>query len=289
MLVYLLLIMGGSHSLWSQHVKKEDVLTKQLSATGISQVTIRNINGSVEVYGTQEKTIRIEVKRTLYAPTQAKLNKGLEAVQIGAFTEAGQAYVYMDAPWVKLRYHGERETYIWDWENRNHGGHVPYDYQLDFTVYIPQDLGLTVSTVNKGEVHVEKVNAPMDINNVNGGITLTQVDGTSKAHTINGNVIAHFTSIPKQDCRFYTLNGTMKIHYPPSLSAQLDIKTTNGNFFTDYDDFESLPTPIQKIKKTSSGGTRYKIGKSSQYKLGSGGPQIALETFNGDIYLIKNQ
>ena len=286
-LVYLAILVVQSPYLMGQSRIAEDELTKSLSADNLEGVTIRNINGSVNVVGTDASTIQITVQRTLKAPSEAKLSEGKEEVKLGTLIEGNHAYVYMDVPWVEFRYNGDRDTYDWHWDNHQHRSSIHYDYQLDFTVHVPRNLSLNVSTINKGNLHIENIQAPMKVNNINGGITMEKVAGPAHVHTINGKVTAHFTKLPSGDSEFYSLNGKVKIHYPPSLNAQLLVKTKNGDMYTDYQ-VKSLPVKVEKIHKASSKGTQYKVAETTHLQVGQGGPTLSLETFNGDIYLLKN-
>jgi hypothetical protein len=70
--------------------------------------------------------------------------------------------------------------------------------------------------------------------------------------------------------------------FQPGLSANMRFESFNGEFFTNLNSIESLPA---KVEKASHGeGIRYKIN-GNRYQIGSGGPLLDFETFNGNVYL----
>ncbi|MDQ2772788.1 MAG: hypothetical protein M3Y54_20080 [Bacteroidota bacterium] len=63
-------------------------------------------------------------------------------------------------------------------------------------VRVPCQLNLRVQTINNGSGLVQEVAGPLNVGNVNGAIPLRKVRGTTKAHTVNGNVDATYAANP---------------------------------------------------------------------------------------------
>jgi DUF4097 and DUF4098 domain-containing protein YvlB len=123
---------------------------------------------------------------------------------------------------------------------------------------------------------------------VNGSITLTNVKGTTKAHTVNGNVDATYAANPTGASSYHTINGKIRVQYPSSLGANLHFKSMHGEFYTDFPDAEILPVQVTKNQEGKGGGTVYKLTKDTAVRIGKGGPDFRFETLNGDVTVSKN-
>ncbi|WP_332368540.1 hypothetical protein [Spirosoma telluris] len=75
--------------------------------------------------------------------------------------------------------------------------------------------------------------------------------------------------------------------YPGNLSADLQFKTFQGKFYTDFPNTEVLPVQAIKTTQKTGDGTVYKLNKNVAIRIGSGGKTFKFETFNGSIYIKK--
>ncbi len=158
---------------------------------------------------------------------------------------------------------------------------------VDLELKIPQDVKLTLGTVNDGEILVENVRGEIEVNNVNDKITLTNISGSVVANTVNGDVNVTFKTIdPKAPMAFSTLNGDVNVTLPADTKANLKLKSDNGEVFSDFDvDIDKAPA---KVDKTSEPGL-YRIKKDDWVygKINGGGPEIMMKNMQGDIYVKK--
>lgn len=154
-------------------------------------------------------------------------------------------------------------------------------------IRVPRMTSVHVSSVNAGDIVVRGVTGEHEIQNVNGAITATDVAGTVVAHTTNGDVKVTLTRIDAgKPMSFVSFNGDVDVTFPPGLAADLTLRSDNGDVFTDFD--VQVDTSAATRKEDKSGGRyRVSIEKAMKAKVGGGGPEITLRTFNGDIYLRK--
>jgi len=171
----------------------------------------------------------------------------------------------------------------WDGNDRR----IDYDFQLAYTVRVPYALNIKVSTVNHGDVKVADVAGTLDVNNVNGPITIKNAKGATKARTINGDLTVNYLDTPPAISDYYTLNGTLTVTYPASMSATCQFKSMNGSFYTDFPNVEILPAQVTKNQEKHGDGVTYKLNIANQIKIGGGGKLFKFETMNGDIYIKK--
>ena len=100
----------------------------------------------------------------------------------------------------------------------------------------------------------------------------------AKIKTINGDITG---SLPAKAFKAETISGAIDLKMEANQKRDLDIKTLDGDFYTDLTlNFpENSKEGLPKIK--SGYGTKF------QTKLNGGGEAIELKTINGNIYLRK--
>lgn len=158
---------------------------------------------------------------------------------------------------------------------------------VDLELKIPQDVKLTLGTVNDGEILVENVRGEIEVNNVNDKISLHDISGSVVANTVNGDVNVSFKSVdPKAPMAFSTLNGDINVTLPADTKANLKLKSDNGDVFSDFD--VAIDKASAKVDKTSEPGL-YRIKKDDWVygKINGGGPEMMMKNMQGDIYVKK--
>jgi hypothetical protein len=156
---------------------------------------------------------------------------------------------------------------------------------MDFQLQVPNDIDLTLKTVNEGQIRVQGVAGVFSIRNVNGGIEMSDVAGSGSARTVNGSVKVTFRENPRADSQFASLNGALELQFAKNLSADFRFKTLNGAVYTDYA-LTSLPArpPAQERR---NGRLVFRTERYTGGRVGSGGPEIKLENLNGDIRVLE--
>jgi len=83
------------------------------------------------------------------------------------------------------------------------------------------------------------------------------------------------------------VNGDVEARFAPGLAAEFRLKTLNGGIFSDFP-VSYLP-PKPGVVKRENGRYVYH-GRSFQgVRVGQGGPEISMETLNGDILLANEK
>lgn len=260
----------------TEHIRKAFSLPNGAAA---SVLVIYNINGPIKVEGTSGNGVSMEVDKQLTAKTNDDLEIGKKEFKL-AFEQHGDTVIAYIAEPYDSRPNRNR------WRDHN-DRRIEYDFTLDFTVKVPREMNVHVSTVNRGDVTVRDVSGKLTVNNVNGAIALTNVRGVTKAHTINGNLDASYLASPPEGSSYYTLNGNINVSYPANLSADLQFKTFQGAFYTDFPTAETLPVQVVKTQQQQGDKTVYKLDKTTAIRVGSGGKTLRFETFNGNVYIKK--
>lgn len=271
----------------SEKISKEVAFEK----AGANTVMIANINGDVKVESYNGTKVLVEVTKTINAKTDARLEKGKQAIQLGIMDRADTLIFFVEGTCssflkVSKKNKGEGKwmrSWNYNWNDCNNSCKEEFDYTMDFVVKVPASVNVLVSTINDGDLVVENVNGVVYANNINGSIRLTNLMREADASTINGDVDITYTKNPEKDCRFYSLNGDINAMFQKGLAANLSFESFNGDFYTDIEPIESLPVKIEVSSKGGE-GTKYKVN-GNRYKIRSGGALLDFETFNGDVIL----
>lgn len=260
------------------HVSKEFTPQKAPSATVLA---IYNIFGSIKVEAYAGDKVIIEIDQKISAKNNEVLEEAKKEFRLEFEQKADTITAYIAQPYDSRPHRNWRG---WD----EHRKRIEYKYGLEFTVKVPFNMNLSISTVNDGSIMVKDVAGSLRVHNVNGGITIINAkSGVMDIHTINGDVTVNHLGIPLSESSYYTLNGRLEVTYPANLSADLQFKSMNGSFYTDFPDAEVLPGKVTKTQEKKSNGTVYKLNKNSDVRIGNGGKTFKFETLNGNIYIKK--
>lgn len=287
----LLLTITGLSVRAQNHTEK---ITKEFSfekANVNNTLMIANMNGDVTVVGYEGTTIQVEVTKTIRGKTQARLDEGKAAIQLGVMNEVDSIILYVKGTCSTFSKNTTRAKtskgrwmrhWNYHWNDCNSDCDERFDYTMDFVVKVPAGINVMVSTINDGEISVENVRGVVHASNINGGVKLKNLMREADASTINGDVDIEYAKNPVKDCRFYSLNGDINAWFQKGLAANFSFESFNGDFYTDIEPLESLPVQVTETKNGE--GVKYKVN-GNRYKIRTGGPLLDFETFNGNVYL----
>ncbi len=157
--------------------------------------------------------------------------------------------------------------------SRSHGNSDRWeenDVNVDFVVEVPAGVRFDGSTVN-GDVEASGITADAEVTSVNGDVVLA-TSGVGSATTVNGSVRLKLgKSSWTGEIEAKTVNGKVIVEMPTPTDLEVTASTLNGDFESDF--------PLTITGKASRQSIRGTIGK--------GGPELNLQTVNGEIVLRK--
>jgi DUF4097 and DUF4098 domain-containing protein YvlB len=123
-----------------------------------------------------------------------------------------------------------------------------------------------IDSVNS-DITVKGIRGSVNLDTVNGSITASGLAADARLDSVNGALSAEFASLDGvHHVKLDSVNGRANVTLPKGAAARIDADSVNGNVSID-----------QQIK----------LGKIHRHSLtgeiGSGGPEISLETVNGGI------
>ncbi|UCE17586.1 MAG: hypothetical protein JSV84_11945 [Gemmatimonadota bacterium] len=274
--IFVLFILGIIHA----DVEKTEVIEKtyQFKDTQAENLLIvDNVWGDIRVTGYNGDNIRVKAARSISARTERILAEIEEEVYLDITEKDDMIELYVDGPF---------RDYDGSSRRRGKRRHIHYEARYDFEIEVPRGTWVELSTVNDGEILVRDIDGDYDVHNVNGGIEMERIGGSGEVYAVNGDVTVDFVKNPSKNSRFGSLNGDVRLHFLPKLSADFYLKTFNGEI---YSDFPVSYLPIQSETSSSKNGSRYvyKVNRETAVRAGDGGPEIELDGFNGDMFILK--
>jgi len=219
--------------------------TAPFSATG--QISLENINGSIDVRTWDKNEIRIEGEKS------AKTEEELKLIDLKIDLSESSAAIKVHLP-------------------KRTGGFFANNIRaaVRFTLTVPVNAVLEkIATVNSG-VTIDGVRGSVHASSVNGGIRAMDLGADAQLHTVNGSVHASFTSVrPDQQLSFKTVNGAVHVSLPKDAGVKLHASVVNGSIDCDF--------PLTLAGKSH--------GRNLAGTIGDGRASLEAGSVNGSIHL----
>lgn len=155
----------------------------------------------------------------------------------------------------------------------------------DLRIEVPPASSVDASTMTGGEISVTGLSGELVLHNTNGNIRVVDVTGPVNASTVNGNVDVRFAAkLANAAMAFSTLNGDVEVTLPADASVNVLLRSDNGDVYSDFDVvLERQPAKVSEDRNRE----RHRVSLSRELvgRIGAGGPELFLKTFNGDLLL----
>lgn len=159
--------------------------------------------------------------------------------------------------------------------------------RIEMIVEVPSTINLKIKTYNDGDLEVNNITGIVELINYNGAITATGISGTVVAETYNGDIkIAYDKLTPDTPLSYANYNGDIDITLPAGLKASFKMKTKQGEIYSGFDAQVHKASPVTKTE-SKTGIYKVTIDDWVKAEVNGGGPEISIQTYNGDIYLRK--
>jgi hypothetical protein len=146
---------------------------------------------------------------------------------------------------------------------------------------------MTLNTVNEG-VFVKDAAGEITAETVNGDLQLERIDSNSvDVATVNGDVVYDGSIRDGGTYRFNTHNGDVELRVPDQLNASVFVRTYRGDFESHFQ--VQVPTASSSDDEDEDRDKRRRERRNRRFNftLGSGAARLELESFGGDISLLK--
>lgn len=244
------------------------MITKELKFTNKSSqnlLSVSNITGAIDVQAYEGDVILMEIEKIITAPTDAELQRGLDEINIKTTEEKNTHYVYLDSPNATYNVQDNQLSF----QNDCYGKPCfDYQFQLRYTIKIPQGTNLYLSTINGGDISVKNVSSKnITARHISGSIKMKNISGATDAFTISGGITASYLNNPTETSSFTTTSGNIELELQNNLNANISYEIQDGKVISEFDS-----------KKTNKFGL--KIGKANV--------DYNFKILSGNVYLNKN-
>lgn len=279
-ILFMLTAMLIISSIWGTDfdIEKKEKIQKILTfedSTKPGKIQVDNIFGAISVFGYNGKDVQLLIHKTIKAEDQKALQRAIEEVALNITPAGNTIDLYVDGPFRCKE--DEKQHCQWD--------DPGYKVHYDFEIKVPHKTSLLLKTVTEGDIEVNEIEGAFDIHNVNGQITIQEIAGAGTAHTVNGRIKVIFSHNPQSNCSFKTMNGDLDVFFRENLSAEFRLKTFTGDIYSDFP-VKYLPSRPAKAER-NKGKFVYKSDSFVGVQTGNGGPELKMDTFNGDILIKK--
>ncbi len=235
---------------------------------------VDNIFGSIVVTGYDGKEVKFFAKKTIKARTEGKIQKAEEEVKLDITEERNVVDIYVNGPF--------RDQH----DNRGNWSDPGYQVQYDFDIKVPRKTNIYLKTATDGDIRVTNIEGEFQIHHADGKIVMRDIVGAGTATTAAGDVEVHFAKNPDSDCSFKTVAGDIHVAFLENLSADFLLKTRYGEAYSDFP-VSLLPVQSSATEERKNGKYIYRSNASVGVRIGSGGPEIKMDTLTGDILINK--
>jgi hypothetical protein len=262
----------------SYRIQKKGKISRTLhfqDPTRSKDLQVDNIFGSIVVTGYEGEEVKLFASKTLKARTEEKAQNAEKEVKLVITEESNIIDIYVDGPF--RRQHDEREHW------RDPG----YEVHYDFEIKVPRKTNIYLKTATAGIIQVSNIEGEFQVKHADGKIVMRDIVGAGTAKTAAGDVEVEFAKNPEADCTFKTVAGDIHVVFEKNLSADFLLKARYGDA---YSDFPVILLPVQSsaTEKRKNGKYVYRSNASVGVRIGSGGPEIKMDTLAGDILIKKN-
>lgn len=146
-------------------------------------------------------------------------------------------------------------------------------------MYLPKSVNIVIERSNLGDIKVVGFSSEIEASTNVGDITFKDVTGPIVAKTATGEINVVFEKVSqKSPISLVSAAGSIDVSLPANTSTNLELKTTMGEIFTDFE----LKFPEDRNDMKIVGARR-----TIKTELNNGGVDISLRSATGNIYLRK--
>lgn len=238
-----------------------DVFTWNGAVPAGRWIRIRDLNGPITVSATSGAQVQVTATKHWDQGNPDEVH-----FQVQKTGEGGQD-ILICALW------GDRSSCDENgYQNHDSRGSRNNDTRVEFRILVPRGVRVSVATVN-GDVRVDGASSTVDASSVNGTVDAASSGGPVRATSVNGDVRAHMGRFAlTDDLSFETVNGSVLAEFSSDLDADVDLSTVNGRYYSDF--------PLTVEGRLDPHHVRARLGK--------GGPRVRLTTVNGSVELRRH-
>jgi hypothetical protein len=160
---------------------------------------------------------------------------------------------------------------------------------VDVDVLVPFRFSAKLGVRDDGDVTVEGLTGEVEVDNPYGHVRMARLNGSASVNTVDGDISAQFENInPGIPLAFTSIHGKVDVTFPPDVGLTVRMKSDEGMVYSDFD------IALEKRKSVSApagtgGGTIIALEEWTTGRIGRGGTDVLMRSFDGNIYIRKSK
>lgn len=228
-------------------VEARDTWTRSYPVKAGATLEIRESNGRVHVLAGDGEKIEVTATRIAKAPTEEAAQTALKAFTIEESVTADGVSLDGTRGMVGL--------------NRSRS--------VSYEIKVPRTVNITIKGTN-GDVDVDGITGVLRVETTNGRVVAARLGDGADISSVNGQIDLDFTTIGASGVRCKTTNGQIIVTIPTTAKATIAGRVANGIVHTENLTVQATEQSNRRLDAT----------------IGGGGPEIRLETTNGEVRVV---
>lgn len=155
---------------------------------------------------------------------------------------------------------------------------------VKYTVKLPRQVAVKFVETNwmgGSGLSVANMDGDLEIKTNNANITLSNITGPVVANTTSGEITATFSTLAQgKPTAISSISGEVDITLPATAKANLQLRSINGEMYTDFD---------LGVKNSKDGMSRVGGMSNVDGSINGGGVEMSLNTISSNIYIRKQK
>lgn len=158
---------------------------------------------------------------------------------------------------------------------------------IDLDILVPARFSLKLGVLDDGDVVVDGLTGDVEVNNPYGRVQLDRLTGSANVNTVDGDISVRFLGIDAGvPLAFTSVHGKVDVAFPADVDLTVRVKSDEAMVYSDFD------IVVEKRKSRTdtagkAGGTRIALEEWTTGRIGRGGTDVLLKSFDGNIYIRK--
>jgi hypothetical protein len=205
--------------------------------------------------------IKVTIEKVIKAKSDSDLQLGIQEVKLGSLERPDHLYLYHESPYTSIN----EDTGNFELDNCNGGNCYEYQFYLHYQVMVPYNTNLMLSTINGGDILVQKVESEsIEARHISGSVYMKEVAGVREVYTISGHIEVGFTKNPVTPTSFVSTSGYVKLDLQDGFGGEVTYSTLSGNLHSSFPGTHwcgrrTNGTSIHKRKPLSELGRKKKV------------------------------
>jgi hypothetical protein len=160
---------------------------------------------------------------------------------------------------------------------------------IDLDISVPVRFVLKLGVLDDGDVFVGGLTGDVEVDNPYGRVRLERLTGSANVNTVDGDITARFLGVAAGvPLAFSSVHGKIDVSFPADADLTVRVKSDEAMVYSDFDiAVEKRKSRTDPAGKT--GGTRIALEEWTTGRIGRGGTDVLLKSFDGNIYIRKTQ